>query len=136
LFFFVVYGLVMVPALAVLLGIVAASLKFEGRVIQAHLAPEAATGLLTFDEYARLCSVRGRLHASATAFQRGGFAGWRARHAFHRAASELAFLRRRAAVDGAEPDRALEWQYLQQLGAVGPATLPADAAGHLEPPRA
>ncbi len=72
LFFFVVYGLVMLPALAVLLAIVAVSLKFEGRVIQAQLAPEAATGLLPGDEYARLCSVRGRLHASTTAFRQGG----------------------------------------------------------------
>jgi len=120
LLFFVVYGLVMIPALAVLFGIVAVALKFEGRVIQTHLALEAATGLLTSDEYARLCSVRGRLHASTTAFQRGGLAGWRARHAYHRAASELAFLRRRAEVDGVAPDRTLEWQYLRALGAADP----------------
>ncbi|MFO7693102.1 MAG: PrsW family intramembrane metalloprotease [Vicinamibacterales bacterium] len=137
LLFFVVYALVMIPALAVLLGIVAVSLKFEGRVIQAHLAPEAATGLLTSDEYARLCSVRGRLHASTTAFQRGGLGEWRARHAFHRAASELAFLRRRAAVDGVVPDSSLERQYLQQIGAVGLADAPAGANVSLgdEPPR-
>ena len=117
LFFFVIYALIMLPALAVLLAIVAVSLKFEGRVIQAHLASEAATGLLTAAEYASLCSVRGRMHASAAAFRLGGPAAWRTRHAFHRAASELAFLRRRAAVDGVEPDRALERQYLRELGA-------------------
>ena len=120
LFFFVVYGLVMLPALAALLVIVAAALKFEGRVIQAQLAPEAATGLLPSDEYVRLCSVRGRLHASAAAFRHGGRAAWRARHAFHRAASELAFLRRRGLVDGIAPDPALEAHYLAQLGAVTP----------------
>jgi protease PrsW len=119
LFFFVVYALVMIPALAVLLAIVAASLKFEGRVIQAQLAPEAAAGLLPGDEYARLCSVRGRLHASAAAFRQGGLAAWRARQAFHRAASELAFLRRRSLIDGTASDAALERQYLRQLGAVG-----------------
>jgi len=129
LFFFVVYGLVMLPALAVLLVIVAVSLKFEGRVIQAHLAPEAATGLLPGDEYARLCSVRGRMHASATAFRQGGPAAWRARHAFHRAASELAFLRRRGLVDGVAPDPVLEAHYLAQLGAVGPPPVPAQADG-------
>jgi len=32
------------------------------------------------------------------------------------AASELAFLRRRAAVDGVEPDRNLEQGYLRALG--------------------
>jgi RsiW-degrading membrane proteinase PrsW (M82 family) len=118
LFFFVVYGVVMLPALALLLAIVAVSLKFEGRVIQAQLAPEAATGLLTTVEYASLCSVRGRLHASAAAFRQGGLAAWRERLAFHRAASELAFLRRRAVVDGVEPDRTTERQYLRAIGAV------------------
>jgi len=124
LFFFVVYGLVMIPALAVLLAIVAVSLKFEGRVIHAQLAPEAATGLLTSAEYASLCSVRGRMHASAAAFRQGGMAAWRDRHALHRAASELAFLRRRAAVDGVEPDRDLEQAYLRTLGAADNATAP------------
>jgi hypothetical protein len=124
LFFFVGYGVVMLPALALLLAIVAVSLKFEGRVIQAQLAPEAATGLLTTVEYASLCSVRGRLHASAAAFRRGGLTAWRARRAFHRAASELAFLRRRAIVDAVEPDRALERHYLQALGAVGSEARP------------
>ena len=118
LLFFVVYAVVMIPTLAVLLAIVAVSLKFEGRVLQAQLAPEAATGLLTSAEYASLCSVRGRLHASTAAFRHGGLAAWRERRAYHRAASELAFLRRRAVIDGAEPDRALEQQYLRELGAV------------------
>jgi protease PrsW len=117
LIFFAVYGLVMIPALFVLLAIVGAALKFEGRIIRAQLAPEAATGLLPADEYARLCSVRGRLHASAAAFQQGGLAAWRSRRAFHRAASELAFLRRRSQIDGAPADRALEQQYLRELGA-------------------
>jgi hypothetical protein len=129
LFFFVVYGVVMLPALALLLAIVAVSLKFEGRVIQAQLAPEAATGLLTTVEYASLCSVRGRLHASAAAFRRGGLTAWRERHAFHRAASELAFLRRRAIVDAVEPDRALERHYLQALGAVGSEAPPDEPRG-------
>ena len=124
LFFFLVYGLVMLPALAALLIVVAVALKFEGRVIQAQLAPEAATGLLTAAEYSSLCSVRGRLHASAAAFRRGGLAAWRERHAFHRAASELAFLRRRAAVDGVEPARDLEQGYLRALGAADHATAP------------
>jgi hypothetical protein len=107
----------MLPALAVLFLIVAVSLKFEGRVIQAHLAPEAATGLLPGDEYTRLCSVRGRMHASATAFRQGGMKAWRERHAFHRAASELAFLRRRSLIDGTVPDPVLEAEYRARLGA-------------------
>jgi hypothetical protein len=131
LFFFVIYALIMLPALAVLLVIVGVSLKFEGRAIQAHLAPEAATGLLTAAEYASLCSVRGRMHASATAFRQGGLAAWRARHAFHRAASELAFLRKRSLIDGTVPDSELEAGLLAQLGAVrpAPAGAPADEPG-------
>lgn len=117
LLFFAVYALVMIPALGVLLLTVAAALKFEGRVIRARLAPEVATGLIGVEEYGRLCSVRGRLHASASALQQGGFAAWRARRACHRAASELAFLRQRAAVDGVATDAALESAYLRQLGA-------------------
>jgi RsiW-degrading membrane proteinase PrsW (M82 family) len=116
LFFFVVYAVVMLPALASLLVIVAVSLKFEGRIIRAHLAPEFEAGLLPSEEYARLCSVRGRLHASASAFRQGGRAAWRARRAYHVAASELAFLRRRNLVDGAAADTALEARYLAQLG--------------------
>jgi hypothetical protein len=66
------------------------------------------------------------MHASAAAFRRGGVPAWRARHAVHRAASELAFLRRRAAVDGVEPDRALEQQYLRDLGAVSLSAPPVE----------
>jgi len=97
---------------------VAVALKFEGRVIRAHLAGEVATGLIAADECTRLCSVRGRLHALAAAFHDGGLRAWLARRAYHRAASELAFLRRRAAVDGLPVDASLEAVYLQQLGAV------------------
>jgi RsiW-degrading membrane proteinase PrsW (M82 family) len=101
--FLVVYGVVMLPALGLLLAVVAVALKFEGRVIRAQLAPEAATGLLPADEYAQLCSVRGRMHASATALRQGGVTAWRARRAIHRAASELAFLRQRPGARGAVP---------------------------------
>jgi hypothetical protein len=71
------------------------------------------------------------MHASATAFRHGGLAAWRARHAFHRAASELAFLRTRSLIDGTVPDAALEAGYLAQLGAVrpAPAGAPADESG-------
>ena len=119
LIFFAVYLLLMIPALGALFVTVAVALKFEGRVIRAHLAGEVATGRVAADEYARLCSVRGRLHALAAAFHHGGLRAWRARRAYHQAASELAFLRRRAAVDGRPADASLEAAYLEQLGAVG-----------------
>jgi RsiW-degrading membrane proteinase PrsW (M82 family) len=125
LFFFVIYATVMIPALLLLFVIVAVSLKFEGRILQAQLAPEAATGLLTAADYASLCSVRGRMHASTTALRQGGLAAWRERRAFHRTASELAFLRRRAVIDGTPPDRTIEQQYLRELGAVDPGAGPS-----------
>jgi protease PrsW len=130
LFFFGIYALVMLPALAALFVIVAFALKSEGRVISTHLAAEAATGLIGGDDYAQLCSVRGRLHASTSALQSGGLQAWMARRAYHRAASELAFLRRRAAVDGVAPDPELEADYLRQLGAVcAPAVTDERSAG-------
>jgi RsiW-degrading membrane proteinase PrsW (M82 family) len=119
LIFFAVYVLLMIPALAALFVAVAVALKFEGRVIRAHLAGEVATGLVSADEYRRLCSVRGRLHALAAAFHHGGLRAWHARRVYHKAASELAFLRRRAEVDGQSADASLEAAYLDQLGAVG-----------------
>ncbi|HOG28739.1 MAG TPA: PrsW family intramembrane metalloprotease [Vicinamibacterales bacterium] len=128
--FFGVYALVMLPALAALFASVGFALRFEGRILQAHLAPEAAAGLIGAGDYALLCSVRGRLHALTTALQRGGVADWRRRRAYHRAASELAFLRRRAAIDGVRPDPAAEAAYLQALEAGGrPAGGPAGAGG-------
>jgi RsiW-degrading membrane proteinase PrsW (M82 family) len=117
LIFFAVYLLLMIPALGALFVTVAVALTFEGRVIRTHLAGEVAAGRVAADEYSRLCSVRGRLHALAAAFHDGGRRAWLARRAYHRAASELAFLRRRATVDGLPVDASLEAAYLAQLGA-------------------
>ena len=120
LIFFGVYAVIMLPALIALFVVAAIALKFEGRIIRAQLAGEAAAGLLTAVEYAQLCSVRGRLHASAHAFRHGGFAGWRRQRAYHQSASELAFLRQRALRDGVPPDAAQEAAYLRGLGATPP----------------
>jgi len=130
--FFAVYAVVMLPALLALLVVAAVALKFEGRVIRAQLAGEAAAGLFSPAEYAQLCSVRGRLHASSSAFRHGGFAGWQKQRDYHRAASELAFLRQRAALDGERSDRALEATYLRALGAVA-AQLPPPPVPPAEP---
>jgi protease PrsW len=128
--FFAVYAVIMMPALLALLVVVAVALRFEGRIIRVHLAGEAASGLFTAAEYGQLCSVRGRLHASSSAFRHGGFEGWRKQREYHRAASELAFLRRRAFQDGVLADATLEAEYLRALGAVAPPPqapdLPAD----------
>jgi RsiW-degrading membrane proteinase PrsW (M82 family) len=132
--FFVVYVLIMVPALVALLVVAAVALKFEGRTIRTRLAGEAATGLFTPAEYAQLCSVRGRLHASASAFRHGGFDGWRKRRDYHRAASELAFLRQRAVRDGVAVDASLESAYLEALGAIILSALDAAAPTPLAMP--
>ena len=55
-----------------------------------------------------------------TAFRHGGFRGWRERRAYHKAASELAFLRQRAIHDGVPVDIGLERDYLRTLGAPDP----------------
>jgi hypothetical protein len=125
LIFFAIYAVIMLPALLALLVVAAVSLKFEGRIIHRQLAGEAAAGYFAPAEYAQLCSVRGRLHASTSAFRTGGFAGWRKQRDLHRAASELAFLRQRAEHDGVTPDPALEASYLQTLGAAPPPEPPA-----------
>jgi protease PrsW len=124
LMFFVVYAVVMLPALVALLVVAGVSLKFEGRIIRAQLAPESAAGLIGAADLALLSSVRGRLHASAHAILHGGFAAGRKRRAYHQAASELAFLRQRAMHDGIQVDAELERVYLRALGAPDEAQAP------------
>jgi len=113
--FFVVYVIVMLPALAAMIVIAVVAWKGEGRIIRAQLAPEVERGILPADEHRRLSSVRGRLDASVRAFARGGLDDWRARRAVHRAASELAFLRHRVARGLQRPDADLEAEYLTVL---------------------
>lgn len=91
------YFLVMMPTFFVMLVVVVFSLRREGRILREHLRADLATGLLTEPEYARLCSVTGRMSASCSALARGGFGLWRARAQLNRAASELAFHRSRVA---------------------------------------
>jgi len=131
--FFAIYALVMLPALLALFVVAAAALKFEGRIIHARLAGEAAAGLFAPAEYVQLCSVRGRLHASSSAFRHAGFAGWKKQRDYHRAASELAFLRQRAILDGVRSNVALEADYLRALGAVPPPPLVMPAASASDP---
>ena len=118
--FFAIYVLIMMPAFVALLIVAALALRFEGRVIRAQLAGEAAAGLFTPAEYGQLCSVRGRLHASTSAFRAGGFSGWRKQREYHLAASKLAFLRQHATHDGVPLDTVLEAAYLKARGAIPP----------------
>lgn len=91
------YFLVMMPTFFVMLVVIVFSLRREGKILREHLRADVSTGLLSESEYARLCSVTGRMAASCSALASGGFGHWRARAQLNRAASELAFHRSRAA---------------------------------------
>ena len=112
------YFLVMMPTFFGMLLVIFLSLRREGRVLREHLRPDVLRGLITEAEYQYLCSVTGRAGATYRALARGGYAHWRARARFNRAASELAFHRSRVARGirprGAAPHD-VEADYVQQL---------------------
>jgi RsiW-degrading membrane proteinase PrsW (M82 family) len=126
--FFAIYGLIMLPMLAVILLVAVRALRREGRMIRAQLAGEVAQGFVSAEELERLCGVRGRLDSSLRAWMTGGRAAWNRRRTYHRTVSELAFLRDRVARGTHPPDPELEAAYLEAL--VGPpsGTPPAGAA--------
>jgi len=112
------YFFVMMPTFFGMLLVIFLSLRREGRVLREHLRPDVMRGLITEAEYERLCSLTGRAGASCRALARGGYALWRARVRYNRAASELAFHRSRVArgvmTRGAAPHE-VEADYVQQL---------------------
>jgi len=91
--FFVVYFLVMVPIFCGVILLVAWSLRREGRIIRAHLAPYVEAGVLAPAELDLMCTVRGRMRDSVRSFRRGGIRAWRRHGELHQAVSELAFHR-------------------------------------------
>lgn len=95
--FVVTYMLIMVPAFAITLGVIFFALKREGRVVREFLQADLQGGMLTPEEYNRLCTIRGRMGASYNAFSRGGLGSWRACRQANQLASELAFHRSRVA---------------------------------------
>ncbi|HLM55639.1 MAG TPA: PrsW family intramembrane metalloprotease [Pyrinomonadaceae bacterium] len=112
------YFFVMMPTFVGVLLVVLLALRHEGRLLRAHLLCDLQRGLLTQEEYERLCSVRGRMSASFGALTRNGVGAWRARAQLNRAASELALLRSRVARgvtsrDGRDAER--EALYVQQI---------------------
>ncbi len=113
--FFAIYGLIMLPMLVVILLVAVRALRREGRMIRTQLASEVDQGIVSTDELDRLCGVRGRLDSSLRAWMTGGLAAWKRRRAYHRAVSELAFLRDRVARGTHPPDPDLEAAYLQSL---------------------
>jgi RsiW-degrading membrane proteinase PrsW (M82 family) len=113
--FFAVYVLVMIPALIAVAVMAVSALRGESRIIRAQLVDEAGRGVIETHDLDRLCNVRGRLDASVHAWFQGGRTGWRQRRAWHRAATELAFLRHRVSRGTQPPDPELEAAYLQIL---------------------
>lgn len=112
------YIFVMVPVLIGTLIVVIFAWKREGRIVREHLMCDFQQGMLTQDEYNRLCSVRGRMGASFKALRHGGFGIWRTRMKYNQAASELAFHRNRVSRglhDDATEAREREASYLQML---------------------
>ncbi len=94
--FFAVYAIVMIPLLVGVFAVVAFSLRREGRIVAARLAPEARSGLLHRAELRRLSSMSDRILETLAAWGRHGRPGLEASRAYHHAASELAFCRQRA----------------------------------------
>jgi hypothetical protein len=97
LFFFLTYGVLMIPIFIAALIAIIFALRREGRIVREHLYCDLQRGIFTPEEYNRLCSVSGRMGASFRALARGGFGKWRARMDYNQAASELAFHRSRVA---------------------------------------
>ncbi|HKO60539.1 MAG TPA: PrsW family intramembrane metalloprotease [Pyrinomonadaceae bacterium] len=95
--FLLTYVFLMVPAFFIMFVVIALALRREGQIIREHLAPDLHGGLLTAEEYAQLCTIRGRMGSSYNAFSRGGFRHWRTSRELNQMASELAFHRSRVA---------------------------------------
>ena len=87
----------MIPAFFIMLVVIALALRREGQVVREYLVPDFQGGLLTPEEYKRLCSITGRMGASFGALSRGGYSHWRAARQLNQTASELAFHRSRVA---------------------------------------
>ncbi len=95
--FILTYILIMVPAFVILLVIIIFALRREGQLVREFLLPDLHAGLLNHQEYSQLCTIRGRMGASYTAFSKGGMAHWRACRQLNQLGSELAFHRSRVA---------------------------------------
>jgi len=93
--FFATYILIMIPAFFIILVVIILALRREGQIVREFLVPDFQGGLLTQQEYNRLCSVTGRMGASFDALSRGGLGHWRVARQFNQTASELAFHRSR-----------------------------------------
>jgi len=118
--FLPVYLMVMVPAMAALLGVVLFAQARERRIFRAHLTPYVHTGHLSPAEVQALCVFGGRVKTLYAAASAGGMAGYRRESAFQQAASELAFHRwrtERGITRGTTEYMAVEAEYLRVIAA-------------------
>ncbi|MBV9210007.1 MAG: PrsW family intramembrane metalloprotease [Acidobacteria bacterium] len=112
------YIFVMVPIFITALIVVFFAWRREGRIVREFLLPDFQRGMLTQDEYNRLCTVSGRMGLSFRALRGGGIGRWRARMRYNQMASELAFHRNRVSRgihEGEQEAREREAAYLQML---------------------
>jgi RsiW-degrading membrane proteinase PrsW (M82 family) len=115
--FFATYILIMIPAFFILLVVIFLALRREGQIVREYLIADFQAGLLTPQEFSRLCSVTGRMGTSFDALTRGGFGHWRAARQFNQTASELAFHRSRVA-RGISSQDALERETAYRLALI------------------
>src|SRR5207253_7200807 len=95
--FFAGYFLIMGPAFIITLMVIFFSLRREGRIVRQFLYPDYQKGFFGGQEYEKLCTIRGRMGMSWSAFWSHGFSVWRTRMRCNQIASELAFHRSRVA---------------------------------------
>jgi protease PrsW len=95
--FILTYILIMIPAFFIMLVVIILALRREGQIVREFLVPDFQGGMLTQEEYNRLCSIFGRMGLSFNALTRGGFGQWQAARQLNQTASELAFHRSRVA---------------------------------------
>lgn len=126
--FLVVYALLMVPLFGAYVGLMVWARRREGRVV-AHWLPEyGLAGWFSLDEVPRLASMHERRRALVAASRYGRRAGRRATRRFQHIATELAFLRDRAARHSPGPDFADREQDLLVALAASRARLPVPPA--------
>jgi RsiW-degrading membrane proteinase PrsW (M82 family) len=121
--FLPVYGLLMMPAFAVVLWGARRSVRREAALVREYLAPYVATGLLSAHELDALCTTRRRVRSALGVFFTRGPRAWLRRRRFRRAAAELAFHRWRDARGLNAPGAALlEQSYAERVRSLGVAT--------------
>lgn len=116
--FIAAYCVVMLPAFAITLITIFFAWRREGRIVREFLLGDYQQGMLSPQEYEKLCTVRGRIGMSWLALTRRGYATWRVQMKCNQAASELAFHRsrvRRGSVRNPYEAQEREYAYQQLL---------------------